>query len=156
MLKVLFLCTGNSARSQIAEAILNFRGKDRIIAYSAGSDPAEEINPYAIRVMKELGVDISDKKPKSHKLFSGEYFDFIITLCDRARDQCPTIPSSSLHAHWGFADPKHFKGTDKEILNQVRAIVYEIAKRIDLFLLLPLENSDRNELKKRLDEIIEI
>lgn len=156
MLKVLFLCTGNSARSQIAEAILNYRGKDRIIAYSAGSDPAEEVNPYVVRAMKELGIDISDKKPKSQNAFSGEYFDFIITLCDRARDQCPTTPSTSIHAHWGFADPNHFTGADNEIMNQVRTVVYEIGKRIDLFLSLPLENSDRDELKKRLDEIREI
>ena len=156
MLKVLFLCTGNSARSQIAEALLNFKGKDRIVAYSAGSEPAEAINPYAIKVMEEMGIDISGYKPKSLKLFEDQYFDFVITLCDRARDQCPVIPSPSIHVHWGFADPKYFKGTDEEILRQLKTITNEIARRIDLFLSLPLEKSDRASLKKKLDEIIEI
>lgn len=155
MLKVLFLCTGNSARSQIAEAILNSRGKDRIVAYSAGSDPENELNPYAAKVIHEMGIDISSLKPKSLKLFADQYFDFVITLCDRARNQCPVIPSPSIHMHWGFADPKYFEGTDEEIMRQLRTITNEIARRIDLFLSLPLEKSDRDSLKKKLDEIVE-
>lgn len=156
MLKVLFLCTGNSARSQIAEAILNSKGKDRIIAYSAGSDPEKEINPYAIKVMQGMGIDISGYRPKPLKLFADQYFDFVITLCDRARNQCPVIPSPSIHLHWGFADPKYFEGTDNEILMQVRTITIEMTRRIDLFLGLPLEKSDRVSLMKKLDEIVEI
>ncbi|MGX8699874.1 MULTISPECIES: arsenate reductase ArsC [unclassified Caproiciproducens] len=155
MLKVLFLCTGNSARSQIAEAILNSKGKDRIIAYSAGSEPEKEINPYAIKVLKEIGIDISDCKPKSLKLFSDQYFDFVITLCDRARNQCPVIAGPSIHVHWGFPDPKYFEGTDEEILKQFRTLVNELTRRIDLFMLLPLEKSDRTTLKKKLNEIVE-
>jgi arsenate reductase len=156
MLKVLFLCTGNSARSQIAEALLNHKGKDRIIGYSAGSDPENEINPYAIEVMNAMGIDISGLKPKSLNLFADEYFDFVITLCDRARNQCPFIPSPSIHMHWGFADPKYFKGTDEEIVRQLKTITNEIARRIDLFLCLPLEKPDRASLKEKLDKIIEI
>lgn len=155
MLKVLFLCTGNSARSQIAEALLNSKGKDRIVAYSAGSDPENEINPYAIQVMSEMGIDISGLKPKSLKLFADQYFDFVITLCDRARNQCPVMPNPSIHMHWGFADPKYFEGTDKEIIRQLKTITNDITRRIDLFLSLPLEKTDRTSLKKKLDEIVE-
>jgi len=155
MLKVLFLCTGNSARSQIAEALLNYKGKGRIVAYSAGSDPEDEINPFAIKLMKEMGIDISGHKPKSLNSFADQYFDFVITLCDGARDQCPVIHSPSIHVHWGFADPKYFEGSEEEILKQFKKITNEIARRIDLFLLLPLENKDRAALKKKLNEIIE-
>ena len=154
MLKVLFLCTGNSARSQIAEAILNAKGKNAV-AYSAGSEPAEAINPYAIKVMKEMGIDISDHKPKGIEVFSEQYFDFVITLCDRARNQCPVIASPSIHIHWGFADPKFFQGTEEEVLKQFRKVSIEIVRRIDLFLLLPLETSDKISLKKKLNEILE-
>ena len=114
MLKVLFLCTHNSARSQIAEALLNLKGKDRIVAYSAGSEPAEEINPLAVKVMQEIGVDISDKKPKPMEQFLCEPFDLVITLCDREKNQCPTTSPNAVRGHWGLADPEYFKGTDEE------------------------------------------
>jgi len=155
-LKVLFLCTGNAARSQIAEALLNHKAHGRIVAYSASSDPAAEINPYAVNAMRDIGLDISGKKPKSQTLFAEEYFDFIITLCDRALDQCPVVPSPSIHVHWGFADPKYFTGTEEELLKQVKAISVEIARRLDLFLSLPLDSSDRDALKKKLNEIVAI
>jgi arsenate reductase len=156
MLKVLFLCTGNSARSQIAEALLNSKGGDRIIAYSAGSEPAKDINPFAVKVLKELGIDISTQKPKNLELFADKYFDYVITLCDRAKNQCPTIISPSVHLHWGFADPKYFEGSDEEKLRQFKTLVNEISTRIQLFLGLPLEKSDANLLKKMLSEIVEL
>jgi arsenate reductase len=104
--------------------------------------------------MKELGLDISGNKPKPLTQFSDQYFDFVITLCDRARNQCPVIPSPSIHVHWGFPDPKYFEGTEQEKLRQFRIIAEEIARRIDLFLLLPLEKPDRAALKKKLNEIV--
>lgn len=154
MLKVLFLCTQNAARSQIAEALLNLKGKGRIVAYSAGSEPAEQINPLAVEVMRENGIDISNQKPKPIENFSEESFDFVITLCERARDQCPAMGGNPVHAYWGIDDPQYFEGTDEEKLNQVRRIEIELAERIDLFLALPLEKLDRASLKQRLDDIL--
>lgn len=89
-----------------------------------------------------MGIDISGYRPKPLELFADQYFVFVITLCDRARNQCPVIPSPSIHLHWGFADPKYFEGTDNEILMQVRTITIEMTRRIDLFLSLRLEKSD--------------
>ena len=154
MLNVLFLCTGNSARSQMAEAILNSKGKNKMIAVSAGSNPAEKVNPYAIAVMKENGIDISDYEPKSIDFFADTYFDFVITLCDNAKNHCPTIPSPSKHLHWSFPDPKYFEGNDDEILKQFRKISRELYRRIELFVLLPLEKSDKVIYKQKLDEIL--
>jgi len=153
MLKLLFVCTGNSARSQMAEAILNSKGKGRIIAYSAGSDPEENVNPYAVDTMKELGIDISQCKPKALNLFEGEYFDFVITLCDRARNQCPMVNDSTIHVHWGFADPKYFEGTRDDILRQFKKLSQELSRRVDLFLMLKLEKASQADLKKQLNEI---
>jgi protein-tyrosine-phosphatase len=154
MLKVLFLCTQNSARSQMAEAILNSKSKGRILALSAGIEPTESIYPLIIPVMKEVGIDISDAQPKSIEIFSDEIFDFVITLCDRAKNQCPTYFNNTVHAHWGIEDPRYIEGTEEQKLRQIEKLKNDLIKRIDLFLALPLEKSDKVLLKQKLNSIL--
>jgi arsenate reductase len=154
MKKVLFLCTHNSARSQIAEAILNSKGKGNVIAYSAGNCPAESVNPYAQLVMQELGVDMSKYKPKSISNFLNEEFDFVITLCDKMKNECPSFNKNVIYAHWGFPDPNSFEGNDEEILKQYRNIKNELIARINVLLSLPLEKLDRASVRKKLNEIV--
>jgi protein-tyrosine-phosphatase len=155
MLKVLFLCTQNSARSQMAEAILNSKGDGRIKAFSAGSEPTESIFSLIIPVMKDAGIDISDAKPKAIETFSNEDFDFVITLCDNARNQCPVFSSNAVHAHWGIADPRYIEGTDEEKFIQIKEIRNDLIRRINLFLALPLEIADKNMLKQSLNSILD-
>lgn len=152
--KVLFLCTQNSARSQMAEAILNDKSEGKFVAFSAGSQPADDINIYAQTVMKEMGVDISSYKSKSIDQFLNEEFDFAITLCDKAKNECPTLINDAIYAHWGITDPKDFKGTEEETVNHFKKIRNELATRINLLISLPIEKLDRETLKKRLNEII--
>lgn len=129
--KVLFLCTGNSARSQMAEAFLREYGSDRFEAYSAGLEP-RGINPLTIQVMKEIGIDISDQRSKG----IGEYlakvhFHYLITLCDDAEKNCPAVwPGVNQHLHWSFEDPSAYKGNDAEKLLKFREIRDLIKTRI--------------------------
>src|SRR5512139_2067015 len=115
--KVLFLCTGNSARSQMAEAFLKKHGGDRFEAYSAGTEP-KGINPYTERVMEEAGVSFSGKYSKHIKEYMGKmYFAYVITLCDEAETSCPAIfPGTAQILHWPFEDPAAFVGSDEEKL----------------------------------------
>ena len=154
MLKVLFVCTRNSARSQIAEALLNKKGKGRIVAYSAGTEPAEEINPLAVEAMREIGIDISNKKPKSIENFLQESFDLVITLCEKARNQCQDIFKNAVQAYWGIDDPQYFEGTYEEKLEHTRRISVELAMRINLLLELPLEKMDKVLLRQKIENIL--
>jgi len=139
----------------MAEAILNSKGEGKIMAYSAGNEPAEKVNPYAIAVMKEIGIDISNSKPKSASLFTDEYFDVVITLCDRAKNQCPLYSSSTIHIHWGFPDPEYFEGSDEEILRQFRTICLELYRRIGLLITISTKSVDKEHLTQKLNEILE-
>ncbi len=129
--KVLFLCTGNSARSQMAEAFLREYGSDRFEAYSAGLEP-KGINPLTIQVMKEIGIDISGQRSKG----VGEYlakvnFQYLITLCDDAEKNCPTVwPGVNQRLHWSFEDPSAYQGTDSGKLLKFREIRDLIKNRI--------------------------
>jgi arsenate reductase len=152
--KVLFLCTKNSARSQMAEAILNTKGNANFIAFSAGSQPADDINTYAQVVMEEIGIDISGYKPKSVEQFLNEEFDFIITLCDKAKNECPTLLNDAIYAHWGITDPRDFKGTEEEIINHFKKIRNELTTRINLFMSLPIDKLNKATFRKKLDEMI--
>jgi arsenate reductase len=118
--KVLFICTHNSARSQIAEAFLNFLYGDRYEAYSAGTEPTQ-INPHAIKVMAEVGIDISKQRSKSIEEFRGRTFDCVVTVCDHAKEACPFFPSKKL-LHKNFEDPSTFKGSKEEILEKTRHV----------------------------------
>lgn len=131
--KVLFVCIHNSARSQMAEAWLNHLYGDRFEAMSAGLEPGA-LNPYAVRVMAETGVDIAGAATKSvfdvHA--SGKQFDYVVTVCDKeAAERCPIFPGAAERLHWSFADPSRAAGSDEEILAQARAIRDQIRAQIE-------------------------
>ena len=135
-IRVLFLCTGNSARSQIAEAFLAKRGKGRFIAGSAGTHPAPRVHPDAVALLGESGIDWSSKRPKTIEEVVDQHWDLIITVCDNAKESCPIFPGRPLLAHWGVADPAHVEAP----LERQRAFATAasiLRWRIDLMLALP-------------------
>jgi arsenate reductase (thioredoxin) len=119
MLKVLFLCTENSCRSQMAEGLVNHDLAGQVQAYSAGIRPSR-VNPRAIQVMAELGIDISQHRSKSVDDLAGEHFDLVITVCDQAAEQCPIFPGETEVRHVGFPDPAKATGTETEVLTVFR------------------------------------
>lgn len=131
--KVLFLCTGNQARSQMAEALLEARAGGDFDITSAGSDPKPKVHPLAVRVLSENGIDISSVSPKDVALFAQVAFDYVITLCDNARDVCPLFPGEGEKIHWSISDPAAAAGTDEEMLDAFRAARDDIDRRIELF-----------------------
>jgi len=124
MEKVLFICTHNSARSQMAEGLVNHLLAGRYIAYSAGTEPTD-VNSYAVQVMAEIGIDISSHRSKSIDEFREERFDYVITVCDHAKEVCPYFPGGE-QIHKGFEDPSVSQGTDEEILSHFRKARDEI------------------------------
>ena len=130
--RVLFLCTGNSCRSQMAEGVLRHFASDRFEVASAGTTPAE-VNPLAIKVMAEIGIDISSHRSKSVVEMMGDRFDYVITVCDRARGACPVFPGKALKLHWNFADPANATGTEAERLQVFRCVRNEIVSSIQQF-----------------------
>lgn len=156
-LNVLFLCTGNSARSVMGEAILNRLGKGLFKAWSAGSSPAGTINAPVERLLKRLNYVIGGLRSKSWDEFEGEdapQMDFVFTVCDRAKEEsCPVWPGQPITAHWPFPDPAEFSGTEAEIDLAVAGVYRMIERRIDIFVNLPINSLDRMSLQKRLDEI---
>jgi len=128
-IRVLFLCTGNSARSQMAEGLLRSFGGGDFEVHSAGTDP-KGLNPLAVEVMREIGIDISGHQSKSLERFLGQPFDYIITVCDRARDRCPTFPGDNERIHWGFEDPAAMNGTRAERMAVFRRVRNEISERL--------------------------
>lgn len=150
---VLFLCTENSARSQIAEAILNKHYSDKFIAYSAGTHPAEQINPFAVKAMSKIGIDLTDKQPKSADIFADNDFDFIITLCDKSKEHCPSFGSKPIYAHWVLPDPADFTGDEKEIAQKFKEILRMLTVRIDFLANLPIDKLDRLTLTQQTAEI---
>jgi arsenate reductase len=125
---VLFLCMHNSSRSQIAEGLLNSIYGNYYQAYSAGTEP-QQVNPYAIEVMKELGIDLSDHKSKSITLFQDQHFDYVVTVCDKARETCPFFPGKII-LHQSFEDPSTFHGTIEETLIVFRQVRDQIKEWI--------------------------
>ena len=132
--RVLFVCTGNSARSQMAEGLLRHISKGQVDAFSAGTEP-QPVNPLAVRVMAEAGVDISSHRSKSVATFASESFDFVITVCDRARQRCPQWPGQVDYIHWSIDDPAVVEGSEEDRLKAFRRARDEIRQRITLFLL---------------------
>ncbi|HSD95915.1 MAG TPA: arsenate reductase ArsC [Sulfuricaulis sp.] len=128
-IRVLFLCTGNSARSQMAEGLLRTVGGADFEVHSAGTDP-KGLNPLAVEAMRQIGIDISGHQSKSLERFLGEQFDYIITVCDRARDRCPTFPGDNERIHWGFEDPAAVTGSRAEQLVVFRRVRNEISERL--------------------------
>jgi len=154
---VLFLCTGNSARSIIAEAILNKSGAGNFRAYSAGSAPKGQVNPNTIRLLQSLGYDTSDYRSKSWDEFAhaGEpKFDFVFTVCDNAAaESCPVWPGQPMTAHWGIPDPAEAKGTPAEIALAFKDAYQLLNQRIGIFTSLPLRSLDRLSLHRKLRDI---
>lgn len=132
-IRVLFLCTGNSARSQMAEALLRNLGKDDFEVYSAGTDP-KPLNPLAVKVMQEIQIDISPQHSKDLNAFIDQKFDFIITVCDRARDNCPTFPGDNVRIHWSYDDPAEIEGTEEEKQAVFRRVRNEIRNRLNIWI----------------------
>jgi arsenate reductase len=130
MKRVLFLCTGNSARSQMAEALLRSLGGDHYKAYSAGTDIAPAVNPFAPEVPGERGVDTEGLHSKSIDIFIDQSFDLVITVCDNARQTCPFFSGAKSMDHWSLEDPAAFQGTRDEILLKFREVRDEIERRI--------------------------
>ena len=152
--KVLFLCTGNSARSVLGEYLLRRIGGSRFQSFSAGSFPTGKVNPYAVEVLKDLyNIDASDSRSKSWEEFKDVRFDFVITVCDNARESCPIWPGQPIVAHWGMEDPAEAKGTHDQILRVFRHTAYQLQRRLELFVALPVEKLDRLKLEKLVTEI---
>jgi len=133
-LRVLFVCTHNSARSQMAEGFLRSMGGDRFEAFSAGMTPGQ-VRPQAIEVMAEVGVDISEQTSKSIEPYLGDSFSWVITVCDRAREVCPIFPGAEQAGHWQFDDPADATGTPEEILAVYRRVRDAIRDRMRMFVL---------------------
>jgi len=154
---LLFLCTGNSARSILAEAYLNSVGRGLYTAHSAGSRPAGQVHAQAIDLLKQRGIATTALRSKSWDEFArpaAPQFDFIFTVCDNAAGEtCPVWPGQPLSAHWGIADPAAAPGTDEDRRRAFARAFDELSMRIDLFLNLPIGQLDRHALKKRLDQI---
>jgi len=132
--RVLFLCTGNSCRSHMAEGWLRHLGGDRFEALSAGAKPTGYVHPLAIKVMAEAGVDISQHRSKSIDEFAGQPLDLLVTVCDNARESCPMYAGAKKQVHWGFDDPAHATGTEEEKMAVFRRVRDEIRQRIQKFL----------------------
>jgi arsenate reductase len=130
--RVLILCTGNSCRSQMAEGFLRHFAGDRFEVASAGTKPST-VNPVAIQVMAELGIDISGHRSKNLDEFRGQYFDVVITVCDHARDACPVFPGGVQQLHWGFPDPPHGRKVTDKVIADFRRVRDMIAKKFKRF-----------------------
>ncbi len=154
---VLFLCTGNSARSILAEAILNRLGQGRFRAFSAGSQPKGEVHPYSLELLKSLDHDISFARSKNWEEFAepgAPEMNFVFTVCDNtANEACPVWPGQPVTAHWGVPDPAAEQGTEAEKRLAFADAYRMLNNRISIFTSLPMGSLDRLELEKRLDEI---
>ena len=157
MFNVLFLCTGNSARSILAEAYLNSAGKGRFKAHSAGSKPGGRINPFALELLSKSEIEVADLRSKSWDEFAqpgAPKMDFVFTVCDNAAaEPCPYWPGQPMSAHWGVPDPAAVEGSDEDKRRAFRQAFSALSARINLLLNLPVEKLDRMSLKRKLKEI---
>ncbi|HEX3353285.1 MAG TPA: arsenate reductase ArsC [Terriglobales bacterium] len=154
---VLFLCTGNSARSIMAEALLNHKGRPTFTAYSAGSHPAGSVRPEALRQIASARLPVDGLRSKPWSEFSqpdAPPLDFVFTVCDNAaKEVCPVWPGQPMTAHWGIPDPAAVHGTAEQIERAFRDAYFTLDRRISLFLSLPLASLDRLALKREIDKI---
>ncbi|MGH8671931.1 MAG: arsenate reductase ArsC [Burkholderiales bacterium] len=155
--QVLFLCTGNSARSIMAEAILNSVGNGRFTAHSAGSQPAGQVNPLAVEMLRKIGYPVEKLRSKSWREFAqpgAPDMDFVFTVCDSAAGEvCPLWPGQPVTAHWGFEDPAAARGSENERRRVFERVYRQLNNRIRIFINLPFEKLDRMSLQRRLKEI---
>ena len=154
---VLFLCTGNSARSIMAEAIMNYKGRPNFSAYSAGSHPSGTVRPEAIAELESAHLPTDPLRSKSWDEFAkpdAPKLDFVFTVCDNAaKEVCPFWPGQPLTAHWGVPDPAGVRGTAEDIKRAYRDAFMTLERRIALFLCLPLTTIDKLAIKKEIDQI---
>lgn len=150
---MLFLCTGNSARSQMAESILNRKSRGRFLAESAGSRPAARVNPYALELLAESGIAWAGRQPRGLEGVERERWDFVITVCDKAREACPVFPGQPILAHWGMPDPAAVEGDEQDKRRAFREAFTLISRRIDLLLVLPIEKLNRLILEAKMKAI---
>jgi len=154
---VLFLCTGNSARSILAEAYLNSAGRGRFVAYSAGSRPAGKVNPFALELLRKHRIGSEGLRSKNWDEFArpgAPKMSFVFTVCDNAAGEvCPIWPGQPMTAHWGIEDPAAVRGRDEDKRRAFLKAFTQLATRINLLLNLPIEKLDRMALKARLEEI---
>jgi arsenate reductase (thioredoxin) len=157
LLNVLFLCTGNSARSILAESILNREGMGRFHAYSAGSMPTGKVNPHALNLLQRLNYDVSELRSKSWEEFAKDgapKLDFVFTVCDNAANEvCPIWPGQPMTAHWGVPDPASVEGTEAEKAFAFDDTYRMLNQRISIFVNLPLQSLSKLSLQKHLDNI---
>jgi len=154
---VLFLCTGNSARSIMAEAIMNHKGRPNFVAYSAGSHPSGAVRPEALRQLESAHLPSSGFRSKNWDEFAkpdSPKLDFVFTVCDNAaKEVCPVWPGQPISAHWGVPDPAAVRGTAEQVKKAFRDAFFLLDRRISLFLSLPLSTLDGFSLKKEIDNI---
>jgi len=154
---VLVLCTGNSARSIMAEALINTIGKGRFRAYSAGSHPAGAVNLFAVEQARQAGYATDDLRSKSWDEFAepdAPHMDFVITVCDNAAGEvCPVWPGHPITAHWGFEDPAKVEGSDEDKRHAFAKVCRQISTRVQLFCALPIDKLDRAAIKREVDQI---
>jgi arsenate reductase (thioredoxin) len=157
VVNVLFLCTGNSARSILAEAYLNSAGRGRFTGYSAGSHPAGKVNPFALELLEKNRLPTAGLRSKNWDEFArpgAPQLHFVFTVCDNAAgEMCPVWPGQPITAHWGVADPAAVVGTEQERRKAFLRAFTELSTRINLLLALPVDKLDRLTLKRKLDEI---
>ena len=154
---ILVLCTGNSARSILGEALFNTVGAGRFKAYSAGSHPAGRVNPFAIEQVRGLGYPVENLRSKSWDEFAAPgapELDFVVTVCDKAAgEMCPLWPGQPITAHWGFPDPAAVEGTDEEKRAAFAHTLRQMRNRVQLFVSLPLETLDKLAIEKKMRAI---
>jgi arsenate reductase len=152
--KFLFLCTGNSARSILGEYLLRRLGGPRFEVFSAGSFPTGKVNPVAIQVLKDVyDIDASEARSKSWEEFEDVEFDFVVTVCDNARESCPVWPGQPILAHWSSPDPAAVEGSDEEKYRAFEDVAFQINRRLQLFTSLPMDKLDRPKLAAAIQEI---
>lgn len=154
---VLFLCTGNSARSIMAEALLNFKGRPQFKAYSAGSHPSGSVRPEALKQLETARIATNGLRSKNWEEFAkpdAPKLDFVFTVCDNAaKEVCPVWPGQPMTAHWGVPDPAAVTGSEKDVERAFRDAFTTLDRRIGLFLCLPLKSIDKLKIQKEIDKI---
>jgi arsenate reductase len=146
--RILILCNSNSARSIFAEHLFRQKAGGRFLVYSAGSNPAGQVHPMTLQILRQdYGIDASGARSKSSKEFEGQHFDFIITVCDEAKEMAPAWPGQPIVAHWHSPDPLRFTGTPKQVRHFFFEVAAQIARRVDLFCSLPDPKLDALEVQ---------
>ena len=152
--KILFLCTGNSARSILGEYLIRRIAPGRFESYSAGAQTTGKINPLVLRVLRDhYKIDAPDARSKSWTEYKDILFDFVITVCDNAKESCPVWSGQPIIAHWGSPDPAAFEGSEEEKLQKTWQVAMQIQRRLDLFCSLPLEKMERLKLAHAMGDI---